>query len=106
MKPSVAELLGQYQPNLPLEEASTIPASWYVDERILDLERRTTFSRTWQLVGRIDQLRDAGQYITGELAGEPILVVRGDDGELRGFFNVCRHHAAAVLTAPHGCAKT
>ena len=105
MKPSVTELLAQYDPRLPLEEASTIPASWYVDARILELERKTTFSRTWQLAGRVDQLQEPGQYVTCEIAGEPILVVRGDDGELRGFFNVCRHHAAAVMTEPQGCAK-
>jgi choline monooxygenase len=105
MKPSVTELLRQYDPRLPLAEASTIPASWYVDERIMALERRTTFSRSWQLAGRVDQLREPGQYVTCELAGEPILVVRGDDGVLRGFFNVCRHHAAAVMTEPQGCAK-
>lgn len=105
MRPSVAELIRQYDPQTPLAEASTIPASWYVDERIAALERRTVFSRTWQLAGRIDQVRDPGQYVTCELAGEPILVVRGDDGVLRGFFNVCRHHAAAVMTQAQGCAK-
>ena len=98
-------LIAQYDPALPLDEASTIPSSWYTDPRFGDLERRSTFSRTWQLVGRVDQLRDAGQYVTCEVAGEPILVVRGDDGVLRGFFNVCRHHAAAVMTEPEGCAR-
>ena len=86
----------------PLEEAWTIPAPWYVDERIAELERRTVFSRTWQMVGRLDQLEKPGQYITTVLAGEPIVVVRGDDGLLRGFFNVCRHHAAAVMTEAEG----
>jgi len=105
MSQPVIELLQQYDPRLPLEEASTIPASWYIDERILGLERRTVFSRSWQLVGRIDQVREPGQYLTCELAGEPILVVRGDDHVLRGFFNVCRHHAAAVMTEAQGCAK-
>ena len=88
MKASVAELLRQYDPATPLEEASTIPSSWYIDARILELERRSTFSRTWQLAGRVDQLHEPGQYVTCEIAGEPILVVRGDDGVLRGFFNV------------------
>jgi choline monooxygenase len=105
MKSLVMELVDQYDPNLPLEEASTIPASWYVDQRIYERERRTTFSRTWQLAGRVDQLREPGQYVTCEIAGEPIVLVRGSDGELRGFFNVCRHHAAAVMTEPSGCAQ-
>src|SRR5262249_51795866 len=53
-------------------------------------------------VGRAEQVRKPGQYVTCELAGEPLLVVRGDDQVLRGFFNVCRHHAAAVMTAAEG----
>ncbi|MBS0461899.1 MAG: aromatic ring-hydroxylating dioxygenase subunit alpha [Proteobacteria bacterium] len=105
MQPSVADLLAQYDPRLPLEDASTIPASWYLDPRVLELEKQTTFSRTWQMAARADQVRNPGDYVTCEIAGEPILVVRGDDGALRGFFNVCRHHAAAVMTQPQGCAK-
>src|SRR5262245_17015170 len=105
MKASVDEIIDLYDPNDPLAEAWTIPAPWYVDPRVLDLELRTTFARTWQLAGRADQVREPGQYLTWELANEPVLVVRGDDGELRGFFNVCRHHAAAVMTEPEGRAK-
>ncbi|GAB2496637.1 aromatic ring-hydroxylating dioxygenase subunit alpha [Pseudoxanthomonas sangjuensis] len=105
MQPSVADLIRQYDPSLPLDEASTPPASWYLDPRIHELERRTTFSRTWQYAGRVDQVREPGRYLTCEIAGERILVVRGDDGVLRGFFNVCRHHAAAVMTEAEGCAK-
>ena len=63
------------------------------------------FSRSWQPAGRIDQLRQPGQYVACETAaGEPIVLVRASDNELRGFFNVCRHHAAAVATAPEGSA--
>jgi choline monooxygenase len=66
------------------------------------LERRTVFARSWQAVGRSGQVGEPGQFIASEIAGEPILVVRGNDGVLRGFFNVCRHHAAAVMTQPEG----
>ncbi len=102
MEASVKQIIESYNPNTPLAEAWTIPAAWYVDPRIMDLERRTVFARSWQLVGRAEQVREPGQYITWELAGEPLLVVRGDDRVLRGFFNVCRHHAAAVMTAAEG----
>ncbi|RZA34235.1 MAG: aromatic ring-hydroxylating dioxygenase subunit alpha [Lysobacteraceae bacterium] len=105
MRPALSELLRQYDPAMLLEEASTIPSSWYLDPRIEALEKNTTFSRTWQMAGRVDQVRNPGDYVTCEIAGEPILVVRGDDGVLRGFFNVCRHHAAAVMTEAAGCAK-
>jgi phenylpropionate dioxygenase-like ring-hydroxylating dioxygenase large terminal subunit len=91
-----------YDPKLPLAESSTPPAAWYNDPLILDLERRNVFSHSWQLIGRTDQVREPGQYFTLELAGEPILVIRGHDNELRGFFNVCRHHAAAVMTQCEG----
>jgi len=105
MKHQLLEQIDRYQPNRPLEEASTCPASWYTDPRMLELELETTFARSWQYACRLDQVREAGQYVTLELAGEPIVVVRGGDGVLRGFFNVCRHHAAAVMTEPAGCVK-
>jgi choline monooxygenase len=63
------------------------------------------WSRTWQMVARLDQLREPGQYVTADVAGEPVVVVRGRDGALRGFFNVCRHHAAAVCVEREGRAE-
>ncbi|MGE5305110.1 MAG: aromatic ring-hydroxylating oxygenase subunit alpha [Alphaproteobacteria bacterium] len=96
------ELVEGYNPRDLLAEASTPPAAWYIDPRILELERRTVFARSWQVVGRTDQVVEPGQYIAGEIAGEPVVVVRGSDGVLRGFFNVCRHHAAAVVTDIEG----
>ena len=51
---------------------------------------------------RAIRLEKPGQFVTARVAGEPIVVVRGNDGVLRGFFNVCRHHAAAVVTEPCG----
>lgn len=100
--PCVREIIESYNADAPLNEAWTIPASWYMDSRVLDLERRTVFARSWQMIGRAEQVSEPGQYITWEQAGEPVVVVRGSDGTLRGFFNVCRHHAAAVMTEPEG----
>ncbi len=106
MAASVREILESYNTDAPLAEAWTIPASWYIDSRVAELERQTVFARSWQMVGRADQVREPGQYITCELYGEPILVVRGRDQILRGFFNVCRHHAAAVMTEPEGTTQS
>ena len=53
----------------------------------------------------MDQLREPGDFVTTEIAGEPIVIVRGSDKQLRGFFNVCRHHAAAVMTEVAGHAN-
>lgn len=102
---SLEQIIDIYNPNAPLEEAWTIPGSWYTNESLYQLELKTVFTRSWQMVGRADQVSEPGQYITNEIADEPIVVVRGSDHILRGFFNVCRHHAAAVMTEPEGKAN-
>jgi choline monooxygenase len=101
----IAEIVDTYDRHAPLDRASTIPANWYLDPRILSLERRTVFARSWQLAGRTDQVWQPGRYLSCELAtGAPVVVVRGEDDEVRGFFNVCRHHAAAVVSDAEGSA--
>jgi choline monooxygenase len=105
MQRTVHDLLSLYNPSDPLERAFTIPAPWYRDPRIEELERASVFSSTWQVVGRLDQVCEKGQFFTADLAGEPIVVVRGDNAQLRAFYNVCRHHAAAVVPEAEGCAK-
>jgi choline monooxygenase len=102
---SVKDILALYNDQAPLAEASTIPAPWYIDPRIADLEAKAVFSNTWQLVGRAEQVEKPGQFITTTIAGEPIVVVRGNDHILRAMYNVCRHHAAAVVTEPCGQAS-
>ena len=107
MRATLRAIIDSYAPDAPLAEASTIPSAWYLDRRILDLERRTVFARSWQIAGRVDQVRSPGQYVSCELpAGEPVVVVRGRDDVLRGFYNVCRHHAAAVVNEPEGQAAS
>jgi choline monooxygenase len=102
---SVAEILGSYNDKAPLSEASTIPGPWYVDPRVAELEALTVFSNNWQVIGRADQVERPGQFVTATVAGEPIVAVRGSDGQLRAFYNVCRHHAAKVVTEPCGSAS-
>src|SRR5438046_7157631 len=98
-------IIGSYDASARLDRASTIPSAWYTDERVFELELQTVFSRSWQFAARIDQLEAPGDFVTTEIAGEPIVIVRGNDGEVRGFFNVCRHHAAAVMTETAGRAN-
>jgi choline monooxygenase len=102
MKSSLKETVQQYDPSLPLDHASTIPSSWYTDKDFYQLELKTVFARSWQIAGRLDQVSQPGNYVTSDIAGEPVVIVRGNDGVLRGFFNVCRHHAAAVMTEAEG----
>jgi choline monooxygenase len=102
---SLDAILADFDEGAPLEEAKTIPGSWYTDPRIAELEARAVWGKTWQMVARAAQLEAPGAYVTAEIGGEPIVVVRGKDGVLRAFFNVCRHHAAAVCTQPEGRAE-
>ena len=102
MELTVKEILASYNSAAPLAEAYTIPAPWYTDPRIAKLELDNVFARNWQVAARLDQLRNPGDYVTATVAAEPIVVVRGSDGQLRAFFNVCRHHAMTVMNAPCG----
>ena len=101
----IDQILASYDDKAALSDAYTIPAPWYVDPRVAELERQVVFSKTWQVIGRVDQVEKAGQFVTATVAGEPIVAVRGNDGVLRAFYNVCRHHAAAVVTEPCGQAS-
>ncbi|HUL15007.1 MAG TPA: aromatic ring-hydroxylating dioxygenase subunit alpha [Terriglobales bacterium] len=105
MQRSIESLLNLYNPRDPLEKAWTIPSPWYFDQRIADLELAGVFAGTWQVVGRADQVREKGQFFTAEIGHEPLVIARGEDGMLRAFYNVCRHHAAAVVTELAGCAR-
>jgi choline monooxygenase len=94
------EALRLFDPDVTLERARTIPSAWYFDPDIYTAECRTVFGDSWQAIGRVDQVAGPGAYFTADLAGEPILVVRDEEGVLRAFYNVCRHRAARV--APEG----
>jgi len=105
MERNVRDLLNLYNPQDPLDHAWTIPSPWYFDAAMAELEQQSVFAKTWQVAGRTDQVQKNGEFFTADVAGEPIVVARGDDGVLRAFYNVCRHHAAAVVTEAQGCAR-
>jgi choline monooxygenase len=105
MEPTLKEILASYNAAAALPDAHTIPASWYTEPRIAQLELQNVFSRAWQAVGRTEQVEKPGQYVTASVAGEPVVAVRGSDGRLRAFYNVCRHHAMTVMNEPCGHAQ-
>ncbi|HEY2909073.1 MAG TPA: SRPBCC family protein [Gemmataceae bacterium] len=93
-----------FDPDLPLERARTIPSIWYTSTDVYARERECVFAGSWQVVGRTEQVQQPGSYLTANISGEPILVVRGGDGVLRAFFNVCRHRAAPIVNDECGTA--
>jgi choline monooxygenase len=105
MNLSLKESLGAFDSSLPLDKARTIPSHWYFDAEIYSTECRSVFSQSWQLACRAEQVSEPGSFVTTEIAGEPILIVRGHESgppQLRAFFNVCRHRAACVINEPAG----
>ena len=92
-------LVFPFDPNIA--RASTIPARLYNDPVYLELERERVFAHSWQLVGRVDQVLETGQYFTAEIGNDAIVILR-DGTSLRGFYNICLHRAGPVA---YGCGK-
>lgn len=80
----------------------TLPGWTYCDPAFLALEKEHLFLANWQIVCHASEVRMPGDYATLEFMGERALVLRGADGRLRAFYNVCRHRAAAVLSGETG----
>jgi len=76
--------------------ATTLPSIFYLDRHVLEQEKELIFGRTWQLVARLEELARPGDFVPATILDEPIVVARGTDGQLRGFYNVCRHRAGQV----------
>jgi choline monooxygenase len=76
-----------------IARAWTLPSALYTDPNTFVTEKEKIFSCNWQVVGHASQVAAPGDFFTTELVGEPLVFVRGLDGKLRGFYNVCRHRA-------------
>jgi len=85
-----------------LAEGATLPALFYTDPEIARLEDDLIFRRSWQYICAELELTKPGDYVTASLYGTyfevPVVIVRGQDMELRAFINVCRHRAHFVAT--------
>jgi carnitine monooxygenase subunit len=85
-----------------LEQGLTLPAFWYSDAGMYRLEQERIFRHAWQYAGNVGLVSDPGQFLTCQAGELPVVVVRGADGELRGFVNVCRHRGHLVA---QGCGR-
>jgi nitrite reductase/ring-hydroxylating ferredoxin subunit len=77
-------------------DAGDVSRRIFADPEVYELELDRLFRRTWLFLGHETEVPEAGDYVTRELAGEPVIVVRGDDGEIRAFLNSCRHRGMRV----------
>lgn len=81
----------------PLARATTLPPRWYTESAVYAREVERIFLREWLSVGRIDSVARRGDYFTVDLLGEPLVVVRGTDDEVRVLSRVCRHRCMPVV---------
>ena len=106
MTPAAAEML---DPALfanvmkPPLEAESLPAWCYTDPDFHRLEIERLFMKVWNFVGRDDLMPDAGDYLATDVAGIPIILIRGGDGIARAFANSCRHRGTQLLTGEGNC---
>jgi Rieske 2Fe-2S family protein len=82
--------------------AKTPPGSIYFDEGIFQQEMEKLFYRHWLNVGHVTQIPNPGDFFTRDIGTESILFIRGNDGAIRGFYNVCRHRGTRVVTEARG----
>ncbi|HET7843395.1 MAG TPA: aromatic ring-hydroxylating dioxygenase subunit alpha [Xanthomonadales bacterium] len=80
----------------PAATATALPAPFYVGDGAAALDRRSVFARSWQLVADASRIAEPGDVAIAEIAGTPLLLVRGEDGVLRALHNVCRHRAGPL----------
>ncbi len=91
----------KFDPTLPLGEANRPPYTWYIDQETQDDEKEAIFQSSWICVGRSDQLEKPGDYFTGDIMGNPYVVLLDENKKLRAFHNVCRHLGHEVASE-HG----
>lgn len=82
----------------PVEEARGLPNEAFTSPEFLALENRTLFRRHWVFAGRQSEIPNAGDIKMVEVAGQPLVLVRGKDGTVRAFHNVCPHRGAQIVT--------
>jgi phenylpropionate dioxygenase-like ring-hydroxylating dioxygenase large terminal subunit len=92
---AVAELVANV--STAFEKARAMPKSVYTSEALAELETKKIFAREWVCVGRASSLENPGDYVTLNLAGEPIMVIRDQSGTLRALSNVCLHRMSTML---------
>jgi glycine betaine catabolism A len=86
----------------PLLRARTLPGPLFSDPAVFEQERDRLFRRTWQCIGREDELASPGSFRTVEIAGSGVMVLRNSSGELKGYHNVCRHRGTRLVERSAG----
>ncbi len=82
----------------PVHPVRSLAARYYTDPAVFEAEKQGLLSRTWQLAGHASQLEKPGDYFAFTLAGESLFCIKGHDGQIRTFYNVCQHRAHELVS--------
>ncbi len=91
-----SQIKGRYD-EIPLRSHS-INTRCYVDPKFLQIEREQIFHRSWQFLCHEEKLREPGGYVTSSIEGQPIIALLNRNGELRAYYNVCKHRGHELLS--------
>jgi choline monooxygenase len=80
-----------------IDRGEALPTEWFTDRSIFDAELAAVHRRSWHFVAHRGEVAEPGDVHPRQLAGVPIVLVRGDDGAVRGFVNICRHRGHPVV---------
>ena len=88
-----------------MPRTKTLPSDFYHSSSVFNQETESIFKNEWLWVGRSEELSSVGSYITTDIIGYPIIILRDNSNELKAFHNVCRHRAAKVVSSKSGVCK-
>lgn len=85
-----------------VEDARTLPPSVYTSAAFQDLENRNLFAKEWICIGREEEIPNHGDFVTLEIVGQPVMVMRQKDQSIRAFANSCLHRCSKLLSESRG----
>ena len=100
--PTPPQTLPRQPRSRELGSSLNLAGQLYWDPEVLTMEMDRLFSNDWLCVGRSEDLGRSGDFLTLEVGADPILVLRGDDGEVRAFYNACRHRGTRLMERRQG----
>jgi Rieske 2Fe-2S family protein len=92
----------EFRGHVLTERRTTLPGEYYTSPEVFAAERDLIFGQRWLCIGRDERIPEPGDYFLADVAGESLIVARGEDGRVRAFFNVCRHRGTRLCEEEKG----
>jgi len=80
-----------------MKKNKTLSSDYYLNQKIYEKEKTNIFYRSWNYIGHTSQIENAGDYLIASIGDESLIIIRTNSGNIKGFYNVCRHRAHKLL---------